>query len=99
MVVVTARIVARPDKRAETAEVVAALTGPSRADAGCRSYRWYVDLEDPNAFSTIETWESGEHVDAHMAAPHTQAALSRLPELVAEPPQIIRYEVSSAQRV
>ncbi|MGI8769140.1 MAG: putative quinol monooxygenase [Propionibacteriaceae bacterium] len=99
MVVVTARIVAKPESRAALAEAIAGLTAVSRQDKGCTSYIWYVDLEDPNAFSTIETWETQDDIDAHMSADHTQAALAAAADMVSEAPVIMQYQVEKATQV
>jgi quinol monooxygenase YgiN len=51
----------------------AALTrnvAATRAEAGCLSYSYAVDVEDPDLVHVSEQWESEAAIDAHMAAPH-----------------------------
>lgn len=54
-------------------DVIASLrevTVLSRRDAGCVEYWWAEDLDEPNTFRFFECWESREHFDEHVAAPH-----------------------------
>ena len=39
-------------------------------DDGCIQYELHKDLEDTNSFTFIETWESAELLEAHMATAH-----------------------------
>ena len=59
----------RPDVLASLIEV----TEHSQADQGCVEYSWSEDLVSPNTFRFFECWESQEHLDAHLAAPHEKA--------------------------
>lgn len=54
-------------------------------DFGCIQYDLHKDLENPNSFTFIETWESAELLDAHMQKEHflsfVQSAGSKLENL------------------
>jgi len=39
-------------------------------DEGCIQYDLHRNLEDPNSFTFIETWENAELLDAHMQTKH-----------------------------
>lgn len=99
MLIVIARVQARPDQAEALADLLGALPAASRRDPGCTSYAVSRDLEDDTRFSTLETWDSRADLDAHLSAPHTAELLSRLPGLVAAPPTIHAHEVSSTDQV
>lgn len=95
MLVVTARVVSKPDTRAATREALLALEAPTRAEAGCQDYTWFVSATEPDVFTTIEHWDSAESLAAHMTTPHVQAVLAAAGELVAEAPVITSYDVAA----
>jgi quinol monooxygenase YgiN len=93
-------VIAEAHFTAEAADGVVALlastAAASRGDAGCIDYRFTRDVEDPTLFFSVEKWESKADLDAHMAAPHTQALLGSLEGKVAAAPVITVHEVSSS---
>ncbi len=95
MLVVTARIVSKPDTRTPTRDALLALEAPTRAEDGCLEYTWFVAATEPDVFTTIERWESAAHLEAHMTTPHVQAVLAAAGDLVAEAPVITKYDVAS----
>jgi quinol monooxygenase YgiN len=99
VIVVIARVKALADKADELAGLLAPLAAASRGDAGCQSYAFYRDVEDPTLFCSVETWDSRADLDAHMTQAHTAELLSRLPGLVAGAPTIHAHEVASTDQV
>jgi len=41
-------------------------------------------VEDPDASFSYENWESGEHLDDHLEAPHLAEFAARIPDLLDE---------------
>lgn len=99
MLVVIATVQAQADKADELARLVALLAIAYRQDAGCQSYSFYRDVEDPTLFCAVETWDSRADLDAHLAAPHTADLLSKLPALVASAPIIQAHEIASTDQL
>ena len=99
MLVVIANFQAQADKADELARLVGPLAVASRQDAGCQSYAFYRDVEDPTLFCAVETWDSRADLDAHLGAPHTADLLSRLPALVASAPIIHAHEIASTDQI
>ena len=58
------------------------LIEPTRKEDGNHSYALHQGTEDPSLFIFYENWTSPEHLDAHLAAPHLQDFLPRIPELI-----------------
>lgn len=90
---VTARAKAKPGREGDLERALRAVVGPTHQEAGCLHYSVHRGLEDRATFVTIERWTSKEAVDRHMTAPHTQALLKQIPELLAAPPDITAYEL------
>ena len=47
-----------------------ALIEPTSQEAGYVNYDLHEDVEHPGSFFFYENWESGAHLDAHLATPH-----------------------------
>lgn len=88
---VVARLAAFPDKVEEAKALLLGLVEPTRQEAGFIQYDLLQNQADPTDFTFVEEWESHETLDAHLASPHIQAAIARIPELIAEGPDIRRY--------
>jgi quinol monooxygenase YgiN len=88
---VVAHITAQPDRAAEVKALLLRLITPTRAEAGCLSYELHQSETDPADFVFIEEWRSGAAIAAHMQSPHVQEAFSKVPPLLAAPPDIRRY--------
>jgi len=95
MVIVAGVVVLRPgtldDLRPDMLRMIAA----SRAEAGCRSYSYGVDLADPTVIRIDEQWESREHLDAHLETEHLKAWRRRLAEVGIVRRDITAWEAAS----
>lgn len=96
MIIVLAQATARPEHRDALAEELVKASVTSRNDPGCLDYSFQSNVEDPNAFTSIERWESREDLDAHLATAHVAELISALQGKVTGPPVITVYEVSSS---
>lgn len=76
MLHVIARIDVLPGKMEEFTKLFKANVPNVLAEEGCYRYEPCVDLScelysgDENAFTVLETWESIEHLKAHLATAH-----------------------------
>lgn len=75
---------AAPGKRDELRTALEALVEPTSQEKGWVNYDLHQSLEDPDLFLFYENWESGEDLDAHLAAPHLRDFAARIPELLDE---------------
>ena len=96
MIVIAGTVRIRAEKREEAVRVALAIAEASRADPGCREYRFWADLADPATFFIFEEWESEEALARHFQSEHIKVFRERLPGLVDGAPEIRRYEVVSA---
>lgn len=51
-------------------------------EEGCISYQLNRDLDQPRRYVWTEEWASRELLEKHAAAPHIQAILAEIPDLV-----------------
>ena len=71
---------------------VMALVAPTRAEEGCLNYDLHQSCDDPAVLMLYENWVSKEDLDKHLAMPYLQAFLAKVPDLLAEPVQILLWE-------
>ncbi len=98
MIVVHASFWVKPDKRDDLLRVVRSMFAPTRAEAGCRSYAFLADVEDPDRFQVVEEWEDRAALDRHFRTRHILALLASLPKLLARPAEIQIHEVAATER-
>lgn len=70
LLTVIAYMKAAPGKEEELKAALEALIEPTSNEAGYVNYDLHQGVEDPATFFFYENWESPEHLDAHLAAPH-----------------------------
>lgn len=80
-----------PDKIEATQAALLQLVAATLQEPGCISYELLQNLEDPTEFTFIEEWKSAAALEAHFASEHMQAAISQLPVLAAQEPDIRQY--------
>jgi quinol monooxygenase YgiN len=96
MIVIAGSVRVRADARDEAIRAALAMATATQAEPGCRAYRFSADLADPTLFYIHEEWDSPEALQAHFATPHMATFRAVLPRIVAGPPAITRYEVTSS---
>jgi quinol monooxygenase YgiN len=84
LLTVIAYMRAAPGKRDELRAALEALIEPTSREKGYVNYDLHQSVEDPDRFFFYENWESGEHLDAHLAAPHLVEFAGRLADLLDE---------------
>ena len=99
MLIVAGKIPIQPEKREEAMAVATVMAKATQAEKGCIEYHFYSNVEDPNTFLVFEKWESGEALKAHFETPHMAEFRSKLPNLVAGPGDVWRYEVSDSAKL
>ncbi len=89
---VVATFKAKPGKEALLRQELLVLIPTTRKEPGSVNYDLHQATDNPGRFLFHENWTSKQHLDDHLARPHLQALLAKLPELVTEPPQITLWE-------
>ena len=94
MLIISGEVQVKPEARDRAIEVALKMAKASETEEGCISYRFYASLEDPNTFRIFEVWETEEALNSHFETPHMQEFRHHLPDIVAGPLDIKRYDVS-----
>ena len=88
---VIAHFAVQADKVGEFLEAAEkTLVAPTLQEPGCIEYAIWQDASDRTRFAMVEEWESAAQLDAHLAQPSLQAAVSKLAPMAAEPPSVTR---------
>jgi quinol monooxygenase YgiN len=92
VLVVIATLAGKPERREEIVSALAKAAATSRGDAGCLSYAFAQDVEDPDRFVSVETWQDKASLDAHFTQPHLAELFGALGAALAGPADIKTYE-------
>ena len=84
LLTVIAYMKAAPGKTDELRRELQDLIETTLREAGCVNYDLHESIEDPGKFFFHENWESEEHLDAHLAAPHLVRFAGLIPNLLDE---------------
>ena len=96
MIIVSGSVRIRPEARDEAVQAARTMMEATRAEAGCRAYRFSLDMVEPTLVYIYEEWESAAALERHFATPHMAAFQQTLPSLLAGPVSIDRYEATVA---
>jgi quinol monooxygenase YgiN len=90
-------IVVRHPVRPEYAEVFPRLvedfTAASRAEPGTISFERSRSTDNPSVYFLVEAFRDASAGQAHVASDHFKAAIGRMPELLAGPPEIVHADL------
>jgi quinol monooxygenase YgiN len=72
-----------------------AMLTASRAEDGCLTYSYAVDVQDPGLIRVFEAWRDQAAVDAHLKAPHMAQWRAAWPVLGVSDRRLSLYEVAA----
>ena len=72
-----------------------AMLAASRAEDGCLTYSYAVDVQDPGLIRVFEIWRDQTALDAHFQAPHMATWRAAGAEFGVSDRQLSLYEVAS----
>jgi quinol monooxygenase YgiN len=87
MIIVIMKMNVLPEKCLELKQTLLALNEPTRKEKGCLSHNVFQDIENDNALSLVEVWESRADLDDHLRSDRftvlmgTRSLLSQAPEI------------------
>jgi quinol monooxygenase YgiN len=96
MIIVTGRIVARPECLDELVALSLEHVRRSRSEPGCLTHTVHADVENPRRLVFFEEWADRAALAAHFAVPASRAFVKAAAALAAEPPAIQVYEATKA---
>ena len=87
MVICTLRILTAPQSRTEVVRTLVAQLGPTRVQPGCHRCDLYQDVEDREAITLVEEWESLGDLSLRLRSEEYRSVLAAI-ELSRERPEI-----------
>lgn len=93
--IVIASAKASPGKEAELKRALLEAAGPTRRQPGCVSFSLYHSTEDPTTIIAFERWASARDHEQHLRGPHVQTLMSKISEVLAEPPKVLSYGITN----
>jgi quinol monooxygenase YgiN len=84
---------AAPGRRDELVAAARTVATATRADRGCLTYSFSVDVEDPDRVLGVEVWSDRAALDEHMCHHHTQEFLAVVAELITGEPAMAFHDV------
>lgn len=95
MIVIAGHISLDTEKREAAISAAKQIMIETHKEAGCVSYTFSADLEDPGSFRIFEEWKDDDALKAHFATPHMAAFQKAMGGFGIREMAVQRYEVSS----
>jgi quinol monooxygenase YgiN len=95
MILIVVRHLIRPEYAADFPRLLGEFTAAARAEPGIISFEWSRSTDDPAVYFLIEAFRDAAAGEAHVNSSHFAAAIARLPELLAAPPEIIHADIAA----
>jgi quinol monooxygenase YgiN len=92
MIKVVATLIAKPGQTDALKAVLGTLVTETRKEAGCLAYDLCQREDNVEHFVMLEQWADAAALKSHFGMPHLQAALGAAKDLLASPPDIVRYK-------
>lgn len=91
--IVIASATAKPGKEKDLESALREVAGPTRAQPGCVAFSLYRRADAPATMVGFERWASAADHQQHLKGAHVQTLMGRMADVLAEPPNIVAYEV------
>ncbi|MGH3873302.1 MAG: putative quinol monooxygenase [Pseudonocardiaceae bacterium] len=93
MIFIVVRFTIRADRSDEWLSLVDDFTQATRREPGNLFFEWSRSADNPHRFVLVEAFESGQAGAAHVDSEHFKTAMTWMPEVIAETPEIVNVEV------
>ena len=70
MIIVAVEVKVESGSADKVKDAIAKMETATRAEEGCETYAFSVDLSDDTTIRVIERWRSMDDIKSHMASPH-----------------------------
>jgi quinol monooxygenase YgiN len=95
MILIVVRHLIRPEYADDFPRMIGEFTAASQAEPGTISFEWSRSTDDPAAYFLIEAFQDAAAGESHVNSSHFKAAIARLPDLFAAPPEIIHADIAA----
>ncbi|MBL8556860.1 MAG: antibiotic biosynthesis monooxygenase [Phenylobacterium sp.] len=76
-----------------------AMLAASRAEDGCLTYSYAIDVAEPGLVRVFEAWRDQAAIDAHFQAPHMADWRAAWPQFGVSDRNLSLYEVAAERRL
>jgi quinol monooxygenase YgiN len=97
MIFIVAKFNVRPEYSDGWLEQVGSFTQSTRQEPGNLWFEWSRSLENPNQFVLIEAFRDSQAGAEHVQSEHFKRAISDLPAVLVDIPDIINVEVPGTE--
>jgi len=91
--IVIASAKAKPGKEKELEKALLDVAKPTRSQPGSLAFSLYRSKENTSVMIGFERWASEKDHDKHLQGAHVQKLMAAIADTLAEPPQILSYEI------
>ena len=92
MIFIVVKWTIRPERSAEWLDLVADFTEGTRNEPGNLFFEWSKSVDNPHQFVLVEGFRD-DAAAAHVNSDHFKKAMSWMPDVVADTPEIINVQV------
>ncbi len=93
MIFIVVKFTIRPERSDEWLSLVAEFTEATRGEEGNLFFEWSRSVDNPHQFVLVEAFRDGEAGGVHVNSDHFRTAISWMPDVVAQTPEIVNVEV------
>jgi quinol monooxygenase YgiN len=93
MIFIVVKWTIRPDRSGEWLTLVDDFTQATRGEPGNLFFEWSRSVDNSDQFVLVEAFRDGDAGAAHVNSDHFKTAMSWMPGVVAETPEIINVQV------
>ncbi len=93
MIFIVVKWTIRPERSGEWLALVDDFTQATRREPGNIFFEWSRSVDNPHQFVLVEGFEEGEAGAAHVNSDHFKTAMTWMPEMITERPEIINVRV------
>ncbi len=97
MIIIAGTVRVPPENLADLRPHQDAMLAASRAEDGCITYAYAIDIQDSGLIRVFEAWRDQAAIDAHFKAPHMAVWRAANAELGVFDRQLSLYEVASVR--
>ena len=94
MIIVTVEVGVEEGSIEKVKDALGVMETASREEAGCITYAFSVDLNDPGMVRVTEKWKSMEDLEAHFKMPHMATFQEAVGALAPKSIEVKAYEVA-----
>jgi len=95
MILIVVRHVIKARYADDFPRMVAEFTAATRAEPGNISFEWSRSTDDSAVYFLVEAFRDAAAGEAHVSSIHFKAAIARMPDLLAAPPEIIHADIDA----